>query len=376
MHRKNQLIVNLNNIKKNVVNLATSSHAKKVCMMVKANAYGHGLVPVVKALEEDVGSFGIISLEEANEIRKTGVQKDLWLFSNLWKDSISELERLKVTPVIGDMLSLENFLSSGSQIKFHLKFNTGMNRFGFRLEEIPALSKMIAGREKQIDGFATHMLDGNQFKDQDGFCSKQLEMFKEFVDKMQLSHELKYHLYKSAPVLLNENRIVDDKYMEWIRPGIACYGVYPDFDFPKEQRLLPAMSLTTRLVGFQEVKKGESVSYSASWTASQDSLIGVCQLGYADGLLRGLSNNLNMIVGNEFVPQVGNICMDYCMLDLTKVRSRLKIGDEVVVFGAQGDKIQAIEEVASLGKTIAYELMTSISPRVKRHYILDESKSL
>ena len=92
--------------------MAEQSHAKKVCMMVKANAYGHGLLPVVKALDSSVGSFGIISLEEAEQIRGAGSAKDLWLFSNLWKDSISDLNKLSVTPVIGDMTSLENFIYS------------------------------------------------------------------------------------------------------------------------------------------------------------------------------------------------------------------------------------------------------------------------
>lgn len=373
MHRKSQLTINLDYIKKNISNLAQHSHAEQVCMMVKANAYGHGLLPVAKAVESEVGSFGIISLEEAADLRAAGISKPLWLFANLWKDSISELAQLDVVPVIGDIASLENFIGSGSQREFHLKFNTGMNRFGFRLEDMDSVKKIVSGKEKQIAGFATHMLDGNQFREVDGYCSKQLAEFKKFVDAMPLSHELKYHLYKSAPVLLNKEELVEAKYMEWIRPGIASYGVYPEFDFPREQELHPAMSLSTRIVGLQSIKSGETVSYSATWKAEQDSLIGVCQLGYADGLLRGLSNKLKMIVNGEFVSQVGNICMDYCMIDLTKVRDKIAIGDEVVVFGAQNDKIQGVEEVAALGNTIPYEIMTSISPRVNRHYILDES---
>lgn len=373
MHRKTKAKIYLNRIQENVQKILKGAHANKVCMMVKANAYGHGLVPVVKALETRVNSFGIISIEEGQEVRAENLSSDLWLFSNLWKDSIVELERNNITPVIGDRVSLEHFLSSESKIPFHLKFNTGMNRFGFRLEEMTWLNKVLSGREKQIEGIATHMLDGNSFKEDENACLEQLKLFQKFLDRMSICHDLKLHLYKSAPALLNGDSIADEKMIDWIRPGIASYGVYPEKGFPKEQTLRPAMELSTRIVGLQTIQAGEGVSYAGTWVAKKESLIGICQIGYADGLLRNLSNHLNVLVGGQLVPQVGNICMDYCMIDLTKVRDNVGIGDEVVIFGSQSGKIQAVEDVAALGNTIPYELLTSISPRVGRQYILDES---
>jgi alanine racemase len=298
----------------------------------------------------------------------------LWLFANLWADSIIELEALSITPVIGDIASLKHLLDSKRELGFHLKINTGMNRFGFSLKDIPVLLKELKGSEHLLQGFATHMLDGNSFGQKDSASHIQTQKYLEFLEKLNIPVEDKLqHLYKSAPALLNQDRMVDDSLFSWIRPGIASYGVYPENSFPKKQELFPMLQLKSVIVALQEIKQGESVSYSGTWKAPKDSLIGVCQIGYADGLPRVLSNKVNFLVQKQKLPQVGNICMDYCMIDLTKVRESVSIGDEVVVFGAQDDKIQRVEEVAELGGTIPYELLTSIAPRVQRHYIVNES---
>ena len=123
MHRRTTATINLSNLRSNLREIKKHSHSEKVCFMIKANAYGHGLVEVAKACEEVVDSFGIISLEEAAALRVSGVKAPLWLFSNLWKESIADLEKLSVTPVIGDFSSLDHFLSnSSSDKKFHLKY--------------------------------------------------------------------------------------------------------------------------------------------------------------------------------------------------------------------------------------------------------------
>ena len=343
-------------------------------MMVKANAYGHGLVPIAKYAENLVDSFGIISIEEAHELRKAGIKKPLWLFANLWADSIIELEALSITPVIGEIDSLKHLLEAKREVPFHLKINTGMNRFGFNLKDIPLLQNELKASEHLLKGFATHMLDGNSFGQKASASHLQTQNYLDFLDELNIPVEDKLqHLYKSAPALLNQDQLVDPKLIQWIRPGIASYGVFPEQSFPRKQELFPLLQLKSVIVALQDIKKGDSVSYSGTWKAPKDSLIGVCQIGYADGLPRVLSNKVNFLIQKEKVPQVGNICMDYCMVDLTKVRESVSIGDEVVVFGQQDDKIQKVEEVAALGGTIPYELLTSITPRVQRHYIVDES---
>ena len=155
---------------------------------------------------------------------------------------------------------------------------------------------------------------------------------------------------------------------------LASYGCRPETSFPVTCNLKPVMQLESCLLSFQEIKAGESVSYSSTWTAERDSLIGVVQIGYADGLKRCLSNKVSFLVAGQRVPQVGNICMDYCMVDLTKVRDQVKEGQQVVIFGQQADKIISVEEVASLASTIPYEILTSIASRVNRQYKEDESR--
>ncbi|MAF92200.1 MAG: alanine racemase [Bdellovibrionota bacterium] len=375
MHRRTTATINLSNLRSNLREIKKHSHSEKVCFMIKANAYGHGLVEVAKACEEVVDSFGIISLEEAAELRVSGVKAPLWLFSNLWKESIADLEKLSVTPVIGDFSSLDHFLSnSSSDKKFHLKFNTGMNRFGFRLNQKDLLLQKLEGFEGRVEGLATHMLDGNAYRDEKGACSRQLHEFKEFLRAFPKLANKQLHIYKSAPALLNDPPIHTDEYFQWIRPGIASYGCRPETSFPVTCNLKPVMQLESCLLSFQEIKAGESVSYSSTWTAERDSLIGVVQIGYADGLKRCLSNKVSFLVAGQRVPQVGNICMDYCMVDLTKVRDQVKEGQQVVIFGQQADKIISVEEVASLASTIPYEILTSIASRVNRQYKEDESR--
>lgn len=372
MHRKTKAKVYINRLKENLKYLRSQSHCKKLCMMVKANAYGHGSPETCLYVEDAVDAFGVISIEEAEVLRQAGLKKEIWLFSNLWEESISDLERLNLVPVIGDFASLQAFLNHSERLAFHIKINTGMNRFGFKKEQLQDLIDLLKEKKRYPSALATHMLDGNQFQAEKGACAEQLQYFKECLTYFD-QDKVFYHLYKSAPALLNEEELVEEAYMEWIRPGIACYGVLPDKEFPKNMSLQPVMELTSVLVAIQEVKKGESVSYGANWIAKEDSSIGVVQIGYADGIPRILSNRVHFLVAGERVPQVGNICMDYCMLDLTKVRAKVAIGDEVVVFGSQGDKINAVEDLATIASTIPYEILTSVAARVRRQYILDET---
>ena len=220
------------------------------------------------------------------------------------------------------------------------------------------------------------MYDGNHYRDATGASAQQRGLFLDFLRDFPMPRLQHIHVYKSGPALLNHPPLVaDDPLFTWIRPGIAAYGSLPDKGFSTACDLQPVMELKSHLVCLQEVKRGESVSYSGRWIASQDSLVGVVQIGYADGLLRSLSNKAEFLVAGQRVAQVGNICMDYCMVDLTKVRHLVEIGDPVVIFGQQADKLIAVEELAAAAGTIPYEILTSLAPRVHRVYQEDEKSS-
>ncbi|MFK8138074.1 MAG: alanine racemase [Bdellovibrionales bacterium] len=374
MHRLATAKVHLDRIKKNILNIKAYTKAKSVCVMVKANAYGHGAEAVAKAVESiGVDSLGVISVEEAILLRDSGVKAPIWMFANLWEKTPESLDKYSVIPMIGSLCSLENYLSYNSKLPFHIKINSGMNRFGFKLEDLSELKSLLSKFSvTQIDGVCSHLYRGEDYDQPNGDSKRQKAYTLEFIEKLDLPFK-HLHFHKSASSLRLDPA---EEPEQFIRLGIASYGIRPEKSFEiSDLNLLPAMELCSVISGIQSIKKGEGVSYSSTFVAQRDSLIGVVQLGYADGLHRRLSNLAKFLVHGQFVKQIGNICMDYCMVDLTDLNKKVELGDEVVIFGQQDDKINSVEELAQLAGTIPYELLTSIGSRVQRKYIDGESQS-
>ncbi len=383
VHRPSFAEINLSNLKHNAeLMYEVAGQPKFFCPMVKANAYGHGAIHVSKTLlQTHLSHLGVGLIEEAVHLRENQIEAPLLFFGLFDSQSSKALIKNKITPVISAYEELEILrkeLSANQKIKIHLKFNTGMNRLGLEISEIPKLRKFLdENKNFDLEGTCTHLLVGED-AGSDGDSFKQLEKFfeadKSFQDKIHFRHALnssaaanlylrEKHLLKSVPPSVRDLGA---------RPGISLYGGEVATQEVGKLDLRPVMSLKSKLAMLHKVKKGEVVSYGGRWRAPVDSLVGVVPIGYADGYFRNLTNSGEVLCHGFKVPVVGTVCMDYFMIDLTAIvpQNKIEIGDEVVLFGKQKDKQILASDLAKKVGTISYEVLARISERVPRIYIV------
>jgi alanine racemase len=380
--------------------LAINGKKKFFCPMIKANAYGHGDVFVAKTMQEmGFNALGVAMLEEGIHLRKNKIKiENILIF-----EPILSLEHLvvclkyKFVPILTqweDFPHLDQFFkkNKSAKLRVHIKFNTGMNRLGFKFKEWLAVkNKVEKYKNLIIDGVFTHIHSGEDFFSKGSKTIEQLDRLvkiqSEWLSSSSLTRKkaakssrqnssfkrnIKFHAMSSVcfkAVALSGEK----KYALGGRPGIAIYGIEPDLNIPAEFKsrlnnwqLKPVLSWHTKIVEIHNIKKGESVSYAARWKASQDTRIGVLPVGYADGYRRNLTNQSFVLIHDQRAPIVGTVCMDYIMVDLGSVHSECKIGDEVILLGSSGSQKVDAQEWADILKTNSYEIVTCISNRVMR----------
>lgn len=357
-----------------------------VCPMVKANAYGHGDVEVARTLAAaGVGWLGVCLLEEGIRLRDAGVQTPILVFGIFEDFSAGLVLEYGLTPVISDWHELESLdLVARKALAIHLKFNTGMSRLGFSVEDAPALRNWLDLHPKfRLEGIATHLLHGEDAGIPGGESEAQLVRLQQALRPFQGLNFYTHVLNSSAAVTMQARVRADAqlaKGSSWplgMRPGIALYGSRPSSHETYALDLQPVMSLHSQICLTRRLRAGEKVSYNAIWKAERDTLLGVVPIGYADGFVRGHSNNADVLCRGRRAPVVGTVCMDYIMVDLTDVArvsnengseksGEIQPGEEIVLLGEQaGEKIEA-EELARRTNTITYEVFTRISARVPR----------
>jgi len=364
MFRPTQAIVDLEAIRSNFLALKKMVGNGFICPMVKANAYGHGDVMVVKAMNE-VGAerVGVALIEEGVHLRESGVTCEIMVFGRLTLESAKAAVENSLIPVLSSWEDFATLARLPAPPAFHIKINTGMNRMGFPLEEVPRLKEFFAKEKKlRCIGVCTHLSHGDDAADPNGRSEKQIQKFQQAFEQFG-NPQLLHHVLNSDALLARSKA---NKNNEWLgaRPGLAIYGLC---DTPL---LKPAMSLHTKLDLVRRVPKGESISYGGRWTASKDSWVAVVPIGYGDGYWRAFSNKAHMLFRERRVPVVGTVCMDYSLLDLTEAshEGEPKAGENVVVFGAQGKSSMSVAELTKLVDTIPYELVTNLNIRVPRVY--------
>lgn len=342
------------------------------CPMVKANAYGHGDIEVATHLElAGAKHLGVGLVEEGVRLREAGVKLPLLMYGIFEEFSTEAILESKLTPVISQWAGLEILdrrVKSGP-MQIHLKFNTGMNRLGFDVEQAPKLREWLGGRKKFVlEGIATHLLRGEDAGSSDGDSEAQLSRFQTALDAFRGIQIYAHALNSSAAITLHARRGTVDFGM---RPGIALYGITPPSgDIPKVT-FEPALSFRSHVVMTHRLKVGEMVSYNGIWKAQRPSLVGVVPVGYADGFQRSFSNNGEVLCRGRRAPVAGTVCMDYFMIDLTDVEAatgEIGCGEEIVLIGEQQGAVIGADELARRASTIPYEIFTRISERVPRHY--------
>ncbi len=356
--------IDLNRLQRNFATFQRAFAGSFLCPMIKADGYGHGDAEVAQCLASAGASvFGIGMVEEGVGLRGRGIKTPLLLFGTHSDNVVSAVEEHSLTPVLSDWHDIELFEKKLKQpTAIHLKFNTGMNRLGFSPSESEALfERLKASKTLKVTGICSHLLKGEDWDLENGYSAKQRELF--LSVQKYWPQNLTFHLFNTGAAL---RATASETRRDWgARPGIGIYG-YSD---GTPSSLMPVLSLKTQIVKLQTVKKGEVVSYNGTWSAPEESLVGVLPLGYADGFHRLLSNKAEVLYQGRRLPLVGTVCMDYIMVNLTSVRHlQPKQFDEVTVIGEQGTEKITAQDIAEKVGTISYEVLTQLSRRVPRFY--------
>lgn len=342
--------------------------------LVKADAYGHGAVPVAKKLEELGADYlGVACLDEAIEVREAGVKTPILILGCTSSIYAAELVKYDITQACYD-LEYAKELSAGAQkaggtITVHIQCDTGMTRLGFMCHEDTmekSASEIIEAVKLpglKAEGIFTH------FSDSDGSEEYTMLQFGRFQDIIQRVRNLGYefeirHCANSAATLL-----YPATYLDMIRPGIVQFGHFPDTKMDHALcDLVPVLELKSRVATVRDVPANTPVSYGRTNTLTRPSRLAVIPVGYGDGFCRGFSNKLTVLINGKKLPIVGRICMDMCMVDVTDAPD-VKEGDVAILYGSDGTNDQPVEAGAEIMNTISYELLCVLTKRIPRIYL-------
>jgi len=346
----------------------------KILAVVKADAYGHGALPISHKLERlGVEYLGVAIAEEGVELRKGGVKAPILVLGGIYGGDIEKILRFNLTPVVFHKETLKSISKVAQRIKrkvrIHLKVDTGMGRLGVPLPLWPNFLREITHLQKvEVEGILSHFSMMNE----DDFTKHQWD---QFLGAVKCAEELgircKYLHMASSAMLTTSSHYSGSL----VRPGIMLYGAYPSPVLKSLIHLKPVMTLKTRIHFLKSVPSGFRISYGGTFVTRRESLIATLPIGYADGYSRTLSNRGEVLVHGKRVPVVGKVCMDFIMVDVTDI-PKVSLGDEVVLIGSQGKEMITAEEIAGRINTISYEVFCSIGKRIPRIYKGSDAKRL
>jgi alanine racemase len=348
--------VDLGAIRHNVHTLKRRAGDARLMAVVKANAYGHGAVPVARAaLEAGADSLAVVTVEEGAEIRSAGIEAPILVFTDLLPDglALAKANRLQVT---AHSIPSAKRITSYPGLEAHLKVNTGMNRWGVEPDEAGEARKILSDR---LIGVYTHLASADSDEET---THRQLDAFDAVLAAHPFGGAL-VHAVNSAGTLWYPS-----SHYDCVRPGVALYGLHPKGDAgdPTDEDLRPALSLKSYVADVRHLSPGEGISYGLTFRAEEPMFAATVPVGYAEGYRRTLSNRAEALIRGERRLLLGRVTMDACVFG---VDEGVEIGDEVVLLGEQGRESIRAEEFARWADTINYEVTTGIDTRrVERSY--------
>jgi alanine racemase len=354
--------------------------------IIKADAYGHGAVQCAKAaIKEKVAYIGVGIIQEGIELRESGITSPILILGGIYPNEIKELINYNLSTSLSNSV-MANAISkeaanSHKSVSVHIKIDTGMGRLGVQPIDFKNLiNNVIACKNLKIEGFFTHLSSADE--EDPAVTNHQLSIFSKllkglpeasFSKIVNEKNNMLFHTANTAGLF----RFPESRF-NLVRPGISLFGSFPSntiaslFNiYAKENNTLlrPVMSWKTKIMQTQTLRKGIPVSYGGRHVTKKDgTCIATIPVGYADGLSRHLSNNIEFLVRGTRVKQVGTICMDMCLIDATSLPN-IKMGEEVVIFGKQKNSQIKVEELATKANTIPYEVLCGVGKRVPRIYI-------
>ena len=361
--------IDLHALRANYRALSAYTNGSKIMAVVKADAYGHGAVPVARTLrDEGCRHFGIATVAEARELRDAGIDQRLYLLGGFFAEQADEIIGLNLTPPVFDLSLIEPLEQAAqraghSGYPVHLKLDTGATRLGILPAAIGnAIELMKSCRALAFEGAFT--LLASAADPSSPVTDRQLSVFNEVVARLRdagFSLPMN-HAANSAAIVLRP-----DAHLNLMRPGLSLYGLPPVQAVREKIALQPVMTFKTRLLQSKRVPPGSGVGYSHTYVTPRESVIGVLAVGYADGYKRGLQHGAEVLIRGRRAPVVGAICMDLTMIDLTNI-PEAQPGDEVTLWGGAGGDIISVNDVARIAQTISYEMLCTVGRRVARIY--------
>lgn len=373
---QDNLRYNLKNIKKYIGNNV------KMCVAVKADAYGHNAVLTAKIAQEcSVEYLAVATVEEGIELRNNGITAKILLLSLCTNEEMTDLIKNKIIPLVYSFEHigmLKKACTTLQQQKYpvFLAIDTGMGRIGCLPKDAGKEALFIEENKiLKLEGMCTHFsVSDSQKKENIEYTEKQFEAFKLAIENVKKSgiNPGVCSCANSAALLCNPKM-----HLDMVRPGIITYGYYPDKDVKEfinsrniDFDIKPVLAFETKVASIRHFNQGKSISYGREWICDDDTDIAVLPVGYADGLLRRFSPGLYVTINGENYPIRGRICMDQCMVDIGKNNDKVKLWDKAIIFGPEeSGALNTADTLAEIGNTISYEVLTSLSKRVKREIL-------
>ena len=373
MDKRTWAEIDLNAIEHNIREIRRiTDKNSKIMAVVKADAYGHGVLNVADTLlKNGADMLGVADMDEAVELRMNGFSADILILGYCEQSRIGDGVQFGITMTVCSFefaqLISDAAVKAGKTAKIHIKIDTGMSRIGFYYQEhggaIEEIKKIFGLPNLFIEGIFTHFAASDEADK--GYTNRQFELFCEICDRLK---------NEGCPIPVrhcsNSGAIIDcpQMHLDMVRAGIILYGYYPSDEVNQERlSLIPAMTLKSTVVQVKEIEKGAGISYGKTVVAEHPMRIATIPVGYADGYPRALSSRGLVEIDGKIVQITGRVCMDQCMIDISSL-PQVKHGDQVILFGR--GQITA-DTIAKIRGTIHYEVLCDVKRRVPRVYIRD-----
>ncbi|MGI6161689.1 MAG: alanine racemase [Christensenellales bacterium] len=361
--------IDLGCIRRNTTALKRACGGAMLMAVVKANAYGHGMIRSAKAALSGGASWLAVTMaEEGIELREAGISASVCVIGGMSAGAGAKVVEYGMSQAIFTRAELDELQYEAARrsvkAKAHLKIDTGMSRIGVRVgEELEALlDAWDSCPDVEMEGVFTHFATSDA--EDKAFSHKQADLFEQATNRVrQRGHNPIRHAANSAAVL-----DLPDTHYDMVRAGISLYGYYPSECCNKDVTLEPAMTWKSKVIYTKQMRPGDGIGYGLTYKAPSGSVIATVPAGYGDGYMRLLSNKADVLIGGKRARVRGRVCMDQLMADVTGIDG-VKPGDEVVLIGRQGSEYIGADELAELAGTICYETLLTVSARVPRVFV-------
>lgn len=364
--------INLDNAVKNMDGFKSIVNPDtKIMAVIKADGYGHGAVKIANKLKDlpYLAGFAVATAEEAFELREAGINNLILILGYTFKEDYERLitEEIRMAVFTDDMLNeiSEAANKVGKTAYAHVKLDTGMSRIGIQADEdgLEFVKRVSKCNNVELEGMFTHLARADEYDKTK--ANNQIDKYNSFVRKLEdngIKIPIK-HVSNSASILE-----LSHANLNMVRAGITLYGLWPSDEVSKDIiPLYPMMKLVSHVSFVKKLSEGREISYGGTFTTNKETVIATIPCGYADGIPRGLSNKGYVLIHGKKAPITGRVCMDQFMVDVSDIED-VKVRDEVVIIGTQGDEVITAEEVGDISGRFNYELVCDISKRVPRVY--------